>query len=541
MTIYPILLYFFDMMNLDKLKENKKNELLDIFEKLYKNSSYKTLNEKEKIDFIVEEGFDDLELFDSSNSSKLDIKEFYKIIVNFEEKKEKKEKNYIITPNTFFKKINFSKENYQSNTNIPGYTIHNGLTDVKIEQKYEESDSNYRKRLKSKLNTFYNEFNFLITRILTDNNFILTPIDEIRELVEKIKESNLEKNEKFELICGIDMVLCYNKSIFEKDCIEKPWSRNWNSTKDKNTKCIKNSIIKTRSYVQSNMQQSQITQIYQVNTIHYAVNHNFNDRCKDKIFNDKLNFEDIKNEILAFFIYKKEIYCFASEGEIYKIKGNLFKIFKSDFFLKDKIFIENSEMLVGFTEKFSNFLITNEICTPLSVKISQMQEILVNNRIQIQNCSEIIEDEIDFTKYEKMFDEAIKEFIKEMDDDMDGKIDEIGKIYLKRNFINFIKKINSIVFEKNLKKLDDLEIKHFDMEYRFLIPKTPVESTHNLDLLAEFISINIKNHVRYHNALLKRKYYDISKQNLKENQEKYEAIKKEITPDLIGMIKEWLK
>ncbi len=74
MTIYPILLYFFDMMNLDKLKENKEKELLDIFEKLYKNSSYKTLNEKEKIDFIVEEGFDDLELFDSSNSSKLDIK-----------------------------------------------------------------------------------------------------------------------------------------------------------------------------------------------------------------------------------------------------------------------------------------------------------------------------------------------------------------------------------------------------------------------------------------------------------------------------------
>lgn len=199
MTIYPILLYFFDMMNLDKLKENKKKELLDIFEKLYKNSSYKTLNEKEKIDFIVEEGFDDLELFDSSNSSKLDIKEFYKIIVNFEEEKEEKEEkeeNYIITPNTFFKKINFSKENYQSNTNIPGYTIHNGLTDVKIEQKYEESDSNYRKRLKSKLNTFYNEFNFLITRILTDNNFILTPIDEIRELVEKIKESNLEKKRK---------------------------------------------------------------------------------------------------------------------------------------------------------------------------------------------------------------------------------------------------------------------------------------------------------------------------------------------------------
>lgn len=52
MTIYPILLYFFDMMNLDKLKENKKKELLDIFEKLYKNSSYKTLNEKEKIDFL---------------------------------------------------------------------------------------------------------------------------------------------------------------------------------------------------------------------------------------------------------------------------------------------------------------------------------------------------------------------------------------------------------------------------------------------------------------------------------------------------------
>ena len=91
MTIYPILLYFFDMMNLDKLKENKKKELLDIFEKLYKNSSYKTLNEKEKIDLIVEEGFDDLELFDSSNSSKLDIKEFYKIIVNFEEEKEEKE------------------------------------------------------------------------------------------------------------------------------------------------------------------------------------------------------------------------------------------------------------------------------------------------------------------------------------------------------------------------------------------------------------------------------------------------------------------
>ena len=107
MTIYPILLYFFDMMNLDKLKENKKKELLDIFEKLYKNSSYKTLNEKEKIDFIVEEGFDDLELFDSSNSSKLDIKEFYKIIVNFEEEKEE---NYIITPNTFFKKLIFLKK-----------------------------------------------------------------------------------------------------------------------------------------------------------------------------------------------------------------------------------------------------------------------------------------------------------------------------------------------------------------------------------------------------------------------------------------------
>lgn len=90
MTIYPILLYFFDMMNLDELKKNKKKKLLNIFEKLYKNSSYKTLNEKEKIDFIVEEGFDDLELFDSSNSSKLDIKEFYKIIANFEKKKEKK-------------------------------------------------------------------------------------------------------------------------------------------------------------------------------------------------------------------------------------------------------------------------------------------------------------------------------------------------------------------------------------------------------------------------------------------------------------------
>lgn len=531
MTIYPILLYFFDMMNLDKLKENKKKELLDIFEKLYKNSSYKTLNEKEKIDFIVEEGFDDLELFDSSNSSKLDIKEFYKIIANFEKKKEKKkkkEKNYIITPNAFFKKINFSKENYQSNTNIPGYTIHNGLTDVKIEQKYEESDSNYRKRLKSKLNTFYNEFNFLITRILTDNNFILTPIDEIRELVEKIKESNLEKNEKFELICGIDMVLCYNKSIFEKDCIEKPWSRNWNSTKDKNTKCIKNSIIKTRSYVQSNMQQPQITQIYQVNTIHYAVNHNFNDRCKDKIFNDKLNFEDIKNEILAFFIYKKEIYCFASKGEIYKIKGNLFKIFKSDFFLKDKIFIKNSEMLVGFTEKFSNFLITNEICTPLSVKISQMQKILVNNRIQIQNCSEITEYEIDLTEFDKMFDEVIKEFI-----------DKIDEEYFERNFNNFINEINSIVFEKSTKKLDDLEIKYFDMKYRFTMPETPIKPTHNLDLFAELISINIKSHMRYHNALLERENY-ISKENLKENQEKYEAIKKEITPDLIGMIKEWL-
>ena len=44
--------------------------------------------------------------------------------------------------------------------------------------------------------------------------------------------------------------------------------------------------------------------------------------------------------------------------------------------------------------------------------------------------------------------------------------------------------------------------------------------------------------VFYKNCLKK---YNISKQNLKENQEKYEAIKKEITPILIGMIKEWLK
>lgn len=43
--------------------------------------------------------------------------------------------------------------------------------------------------------------------------------------------------------------------------------------------------------------------------------------------------------------------------------------------------------------------------------------------------------------------------------------------------------------------------------------------------------------VFYKNCLKK---YNISKQNLKENQEKHEAIKKEITPDLIGMIKEWL-
>ena len=78
------------------------------------------------------------------------------------------------------------------------------------------------------------------------------------------------------------------------------------------------------------------------------------------------------------------------------------------------------------------------------------------------------------------------------------------------------------------------------MKYRFTMPETPIKLTHNLDLFAELISINIKSLMRYHNALLERENY-ISKQNLKENQEKYEAIKKEITPDLIGMIKEWLK
>ncbi|ASM37151.1 hypothetical protein [Campylobacter sputorum] len=160
------------------------------------------------------------------------------------------------------------------------------------------------------------------------------------------------------------------------------------------------------------------------------------------------------SNIVSLFFYKNATFFIENNGDIYKISGNIFEILKSNYFLENKSFIEDDEMLFsyssGFFGVFSEFIRNKDILSFLKDNFENKISSEFNEKIYINELKEAYDTALSNLNNENI-NEILNEFYKKL------------KIIIKKLDINKFKPYKFIYMNKNSKRKINFDNK-FDAE-----------------------------------------------------------------------------
>lgn len=166
---------------------------------------------------------------------------------------------------------------------------------------------------------------------IKQNNYILAPIPEVKQVVETIKRKNL----------SIDLILDISTILIE---IPHKISLNFNKLSNNVKKWDENlKFFDFENIFDVNLKTkfTKIKSLYEDKTQTLSLNY--------AISSDNISFDNLN--ILALIIFNNSIFI-IDKNFVYKIDERIFSIFKNQFFLKEKAFVKSDDFMICYVREF---------------------------------------------------------------------------------------------------------------------------------------------------------------------------------------------